>query len=94
MKPRRVLRRIRELARTGRYVLTKHGYEEMKADGLSILDVENCLITGALVEWQRDRESSQWKFLVEGATLSGDRAAVVAKLGPNGELFIITVYIV
>ncbi len=94
MKPRRVLRRIRDLVRSGRYVLTKHGYEEMKADGLSILDIENCLMTGALVEWQRDQEQREWKFLVEGETLRGDKTVVVAKLRPHGELFIITVYVV
>jgi hypothetical protein len=33
-----------------------------------------------------------WKYLVEGATLAGDEAMVVAKIGPTGKLVIVTVY--
>ena len=48
----RVLRRMRELVRTSRYVLTVHGHEEMEADQLTVFDVEHCILTGKVVERQ------------------------------------------
>lgn len=46
----RVLRRMRELVRTSRYVRTVHGHEEMEADELTFFDVEHCILTGKIVE--------------------------------------------
>lgn len=63
----RILRRVRELVRTNRYVMTLHGVEEMEADGLFAFDVESCIMTGRIVERQRDREANEWKYLVQGS---------------------------
>ena len=41
---------------------------------------------------QRDRVTGEWKYLVEGRTLTGTRATVIAKIGPAGKLVLITVY--
>jgi hypothetical protein len=89
----RVLRRMRELVRTSRYVMTVHGHEEMESDQLGVFDVERCLLTGQIVERQRDHGTGEWKYLVEGEVLSGDRAVVVAKVGATKRLVIITVYL-
>ena len=74
----RVLRRIRELVRTSRYVMTVHGHEEMDADQLTVFDVEHCILTGEIVERQTDLRTGEWKYLIEGETLSGDRAVAVS----------------
>ena len=70
----RVLQRLRQLVHTSRYVMTSHGLDEMEADGLNLFDVERCLLTGHIVERQRDRDTGEWKYLVSGqsprATLS------------------------
>lgn len=66
----RVLRRMRELVRTSRYVMTVHGHEEMEADRLTVFDVEHCILAGEIVERQKDRRTGEWKYLVEGKTLS------------------------
>lgn len=50
----RTLRRMRELVRTSRYVMTVHGHEEMVADHLTVFDVEHCILTGEIVERQKD----------------------------------------
>ena len=89
----RVLRRMRELVRGGLYVMTVHGQEEMEADGLTLDDVEHVLLTGKIVERQRDRQSGEAKYVIEGASLADQRARVVAKIGPTGRLVIITVYL-
>lgn len=90
----RLLRRMRELVRTSGYVMTAHGVEEMEADGLTIFDVEHCILTGEIVERQRDRGTGEWKYLILGKTLSDDAGVVVAKIGPTGKLVMITVYLV
>ncbi len=87
-----ILRRIRELVRRSRYVMTAHGRQEMQADDLGVFDVEHCILTGRIIERQRDRRWREWKYLVRGETLAGGFAITVAKLGANDMLVIITVY--
>jgi Domain of unknown function (DUF4258) len=80
--------------RTLNYVVTHHANEEIEDDCLSILDVENIILTGEIIERQRDRESKEIKCIVEGCTLEGDAAHTVIKIGATGRLIIITVYVV
>lgn len=73
--------------------MTLHAEEEMDADGFSIFDVENALLTGSIVGRQTDRESKERKFLVQGP--SADQATdlvVVVKFGHGGKLVIVTLY--
>ena len=44
------------------------------------------------MERQKDRDTGEWKYLIEGKTLAGDVLVVVAKLSITGKLVIITVY--
>jgi hypothetical protein len=88
----RVLRRLQALVRASEYVVTLDGHEEMEADGLTVYDVEQVIITGRIVERQRDQRRKEWKYLVEGETLNGDAAMVVSKIGPTGKLVVVTVY--
>ena len=66
--------------------------EEAAEDGFGILDIESVVLTGSITERQRDRETGDWKYVVRGETLNDRRAAVVAKIGMTGRLFILTVY--
>lgn len=88
-----ILNKIREKIRIRRYVMTLHAEEEMDDDGLSIFDIEHCLLTGEITECQRDRETGERKYLVRGESLSGHETVVVTKLGITGTLVIITVYL-
>ena len=90
----RVLRQMRGKIRTRQYVMTLHAEEEMNDDGLTIFDVERGILTGEIVERQKDQSTSEWKYLVEGQTVKGDTVVVVNKLSPTGKLVIITVYLV
>jgi len=83
---------MRELIRTRLYVMTLHAEDEMDADGFTIFDVEHVVLTGIVAERQKDRASEEWKYLVDGESLAGDKATVVAKIGPTGKLVIITVF--
>lgn len=86
------LRRMRELVRALRYVMTLHAEDEMAADGLNIFDIESAILTGSIVERQRDRTPDEWKYLVNGETIDGASVTVVVKFGPTGTLVFITVF--
>jgi hypothetical protein len=88
----RILKRMREQIRTRQYVMPLHADDEMDADRLTIFDVESVILTGKIFERQKDRVTAEWKYLVTGQTLEGDRVTVVAKLSPTGKLVFITVY--
>jgi hypothetical protein len=89
----RILKRMREQIRTRQYVMTLHAEEEMDDDGLSIFDVERGILTGGIIERQKDRVTAEWKYLIKGQTIAGDPIIVVAKLSVTGKLVIITVYL-
>ena len=89
----RVLRRMRGKIRTRQYVVTVHAEEEMASDGLTIFDVERAILTGEIVERQKDRETGEWKYLVQGQVIGGDDVIVAAKLSVTGKVVMITVYL-
>lgn len=88
----RVLKLFRERIRAGRFVVTLHAAEELEDDGLSVYDVEHAILTGKITRRQRDVDTGEWKYLVNGRTLSDEEVVVVAKLSPTDKLVIITVY--
>lgn len=67
----RLLKRMREKIRARQYVMTVHAEEEMDEDGLSIFDVERCILTGEIIARQKDHETDEWKYLVKGRSLTG-----------------------
>ena len=83
---------MRERLRAHQYVMTLHAEEEMNDDDLSIFDIENCILTGRVVERQKDHDTSEWKYLIQGRTLADAEIVVVAKLSLTGKWVIITVY--
>jgi len=80
------------LIRSLNYAVSIHAAEELDDDDLTILDLENIILTGAIVERQRDRQTREVKYIVRGNTLSGVPAEAVVKPAPDGNLFVITVY--
>jgi hypothetical protein len=89
----RTLTAMRDRIRTRRYVMTVHAEEEMDADGLSIFDIENAILTGRIVARQVERPLGERKYVVRGRPLEGeDEVVVVVKMGPTGKLVILTVY--
>jgi len=91
--PRLSITRIRDLVRSLNYVVSLHAAEELEDENLTILDLENIILTGRIVERQRDRQTHETKVVIRGRTLDGREAEAVAKVGPTGTLYIITVYL-
>jgi hypothetical protein len=90
---RHVLLTLRERIRTRHYHITAHADEEMANDDLLAVDLESVILTGEIVERQRDQETGEVKYCVHGNTLDGDAAIVVVKLGPKGKLFFVTIFL-
>jgi hypothetical protein len=89
----RILKQMREKIRTRQYVMTLHAEEEMDEDGLTIFDVERGVLTGEIIERQKDHDTGEWKYLVQGQTVAGKSVVVVTKLSPTEKLVILTVYL-
>lgn len=84
--------KMREKIRKLEYVMTIHAEEEMENDKLSVFDIENCILTGEIIERQKDIETGEWKYLIGGKTLEKEDIILAAKLSVTDKLVIITVY--
>lgn len=90
----RILKILRDKVRTRQYIMTLHAEEEMDNDSLTIFDVEHCILTGRIIERQKDKATGEPKYRVHGQALSfGTKLEVIVKLTPTGKLAIITVYV-
>jgi hypothetical protein len=83
---------FREKIRFRQYLVSIHADEEMKDDELSIYDVENCILTGVIIERQKSEIPGEWKYIVRGHSFDGDVVFVVIKIKSVGKILIITVY--
>lgn len=73
------------------YVMTIHAEEEMENDGLSIYDIENSILTGEIIERQKDGETDEWKYVIATEPIDDETLIIVAKLSLTEKLVIITV---
>ena len=89
----RILKEMRDKIRRREYIMSIHAEEEMDDDCLTIFDVERGILTGKILERQKDKITAEWKYRINGKSLSGGEVEVVAKLSPTGKLVIITVYV-
>lgn len=76
----------------GRIRLTIHANRELKADGLAVDDVINCLLTGEIIEQQFDDDGREDKYLIYGDARNNDEMALTARLGYNKTTIVITVF--
>jgi hypothetical protein len=89
----RILKEMRDKIRKREYIMSNHAEEEMNDDDLSIFDVEACVLTGKILERQKDKVTAEWKYRINGQSLSSGEVELVVKLSPTGKLVIITVYV-
>lgn len=78
----------------GRVARLRPQAEELEDEDLTILDLENIVLTGTIVERQKDRETRETKIVIRGRTLDDRQAEAVVKIGLTGVLYIITVYLI
>ena len=88
----RELRRFRDCVRNDACRVTDHAWRELHADGLTVLDFEACVLGGCVVERQRDHQTLEWKYVIEGQALDGSWIAVVVKRLVPGRMALLTAY--
>jgi hypothetical protein len=90
---RRTIDRLRDKIRAGEYVVPVHAADELDDDEISIFDVENIILTGQIIERQRDAQTRERKDVIRGETLDGEAACCVVKIGPTGTVVVITAWV-
>lgn len=89
---KRMLIRMREKVRKNEYVVTSHARKEMNDEGFSVFDLESGILTGQILERQKDQITAELKYRVKGKTIVGGEIELIAKFSPTSKLVIITVY--
>ena len=87
-----ILKQLKSCVRQNKYVVTLHAEEETDEDELSIFDIERVILTGTIIERQKDAEKEEWKYLIRGQNLDDFPVVVVVKFGLTGKMVIITVF--
>jgi hypothetical protein len=83
---------IREKIRLRQYDMSAHPMEEMAEDLLTILDIEEAVLSGQLIRIERD-DPRGTKYIVVGTTLDQQTpVGVVGRFASNGRYLIITGY--
>ncbi len=90
--PRSDIDRIREKIRFRQYDMSAHAMEEMAEDMLTILDVEEAVLSGQVIRVEKD-DPRGTKYVVVGTALDQQTpVGVVGRFASNGRYLIITVY--
>ncbi len=90
--PRKDLDRIREKIRLQQYDMSAHAMEEMAEDFLTILDVEEAVLSGRVVRVEKEDLRGS-KYVVVGTALDRQTpVGVVGRFASSGRYLIITVY--
>jgi len=89
---RRVLIRIREEIRNRQYIITEHARREMNEDLLTVYDIEHAILTGEILERQRDPKTLESKYRIRGRSLANEWIETIVKRTPTGKTVILTVY--
>ncbi len=88
----RILNRIRRLVLQRQYVVTLHADDELNADNLTVYDLERIVLTGEIVERQKDRELFESKYRIRGKTIDGSLAETIVKIAITEKIVFLTVY--
>ncbi|XGV96515.1 MAG: DUF4258 domain-containing protein [Leptolyngbya sp. BL-A-14] len=90
--PRNDIDRIREKIRLCQYDMSAHAMEEMAEDGLTILDVEEAILSGQVRRVEKD-DPRGTRYVVMGTALDQETTVgVVGRFASTGRYLIITVY--
>ena len=83
--------KLRNRVREEKYTISTHANEEMSDDGLMAVDVEQSILTGAVVN-KSDNDPRGTRYEVGGKSVDGRPVGIVCRILTTGWLIIITVY--
>lgn len=87
-----VLQLLCVAVKAGATIFTPHAQDEMNEDDLFIFDLEQCVLTGTIIERQWDDMYEEWKYVVQGESADGEEMVVIVKLDHNGKTVFITTW--
>lgn len=64
---------IREAARAGALIITRHAHEEMQNDGITLQELKQSLINGKRNPRKDLIAGTNWRYAIEGWTGAADR---------------------
>jgi hypothetical protein len=89
----KLLDAMQEAVEAGKTVHTPHARKAMHEDDMHVVDLEQCVLTGAIVEQQWDSNYEEFKYVVQGESTDDEEIAVVVRLDQKGQLVFITTYV-
>ncbi|HEX4946081.1 MAG TPA: DUF4258 domain-containing protein [Blastocatellia bacterium] len=89
----KLLDAMQEAVEAGKTIFTPHSRKAMHDDDLHVVDLEQCVLSGAIVEEQWDSTYDEFKYVIEGESTDGIEMGVVVRLDQKGQLVFITTYI-
>lgn len=83
---------IREVAKYGCIVTTKHCRDQMKVRNASMEDILHVLMWGDIKTVEKDIKHNNWKCKIEGKDLEDDILTIQAAVNEDERTIVITVY--
>ncbi len=90
--PPKDIDRIREKIHLWQYDMSAHAMEEMAEDFLTIMDVEESVLSGQIIRVEKNDPRGTKYILVGTALDQHTPVGVVGRFSSNGRYLIITVY--
>lgn len=75
-----------------RYVVTLHADDELDADNMTVYDLEHIVLTGEIIERQKDKITGETKYRIQGQTIGNGCAETVIKISITGKVIFLTAY--
>lgn len=89
----KLLDAMQEAVADGKTVHTPHVRKAMHDDDMHVVDLEQCVLTGAITEQQWDSNYDEFKYVIEGESTDGIEMAVVVRLDQKGQVVFITTFV-
>ncbi len=89
---RRVLKQIRKAIRAGNYDLTRHAIDEMAEDNLSVLDIEQAVLSGTITKIDVDDPRGPIYTIIGLSSDGIIEVGVVGRLTETDVYLVITIY--
>ena len=83
---------IREVAKLGCILPSRHCREQMQARNVDMQDIMQVLVWGEVSDIREDKNHQNWKCMVTGLDCDGDNLVVQVAISEERRIFLITVY--
>jgi len=89
----RDLKRLRDLVRKHRYVVTLSADDALDESDLTIFDLESSVLTGRIIQRRQDSVTGEWTYGVRGKDVDGRPIDVVVTIERQRRAAFIAAYL-